>query len=284
MNRIAFAEDNSCFSEEVRLYGVGWREIMPPGSVSRRCGLSAYLLVLFHDAVDVELGGERKRIAANTMVLWDRFRPHLFGDALAPWSHSWVVFCGSAWNEECALWRPLFEVPRHFADPAPVEAGFKRLLREFTEMQRPHLPILVSNIRLLIQEMARDQADGPGGAFTSDPVRKACRWISANLQQRMTVADVARYAGLSAPRLQQLFNQRLGCSLQVWIERERLREVRYWLMHSGLKIGEIAERTGFADGLYLSRRFAKAHGQSPTAYRKIHFGEQPAVDTLPKSN
>ena len=55
-------------------------------------------------------------------------------------------------------------------------------------------------------------------------------------------------------------------------------------MHSGLNMGEIAGLTGFSDGFYLSRRFSKAFGQSPTAYRKQHYGAVPASNVLPNQN
>ena len=284
MNRIAFDDDDPCFNEEVRLLGVGREETMPPGFVSRRQGLPAFLLVLFHDAAVAEVRGRRRSLEPGTMVFWDRDRPHLFGHATCPWSHSWVVFSGRAWNDDHAWWNPLFEAPQRVQRDGFLVDGFGRLLREFIDMDRPSLPILADNIRLLLRELDREQGLATETGATADPLRAAGRWIGAHLNQRITVADVARRAGLSPSRVQQLFHARYGCSVQVWVERQRMQEVRYWLMHSGLNIGQIAARTGFADGFYLSRRFSKAFGMSPTAYRRKHFGEAPSGDPLPRHN
>ena len=257
---------------------------MPSGFVSRRQGLPSYLLVLFHDEVVAELHGKLVRVAPDSLVLWNRNAPHYFGHASNPWNHSWIVFSGSTWNDDVAWLAPLMEAPQHFADTRFLRDGFARLLREFEEMERPCLPIVGGNIRLLLRELGRGREAASGTGLSLDPVRRAGRWITANLKGKITVGEVARQAGLSPSRLQQLFHKRQGCSVQVWVERQRLQEACYWLMHSGLNMGEIAALTGFADGFYLSRRFSKAFGQSPSAYRKQHYGEAPAADTVPTRN
>ena len=70
MSRIAFAEDDSYFSDELHLHGVGREEIMPAGFVSRKQGLPAYLLVLFHDAVTAEVVGEIRAATARREQPW----------------------------------------------------------------------------------------------------------------------------------------------------------------------------------------------------------------------
>jgi AraC-like DNA-binding protein len=277
VNRIAFTEEDTCFNDAVRLYGVGRMETMPAGFVTRRQGLPAFLLVLFHDEVFAEVNGNLLKLAPGTLVFWNRHRPHYFGHPSKPWNHSWVVFSGTALNDDEGLWQPLFESPQRVRDETIFLDGFSRLLREFEEMERPSLPIITSHVRLLLQEMGRERIQGSDAALAKDPIRRACRWIDANLKNKITVEQVAVHAGFSPSRLQQLFHLRLGCSVQVWVERQRLQEARYWLMHSGLNISEIAERTGFSDGFYLTRRFTKAFGLNPSAYRKLQEQGAPLV-------
>ena len=284
MSRIAFAEDDSRFNDELRLYGLGHEEIMPAGFVSRRRGFPAYLLVLFHDDVVAELNGKMTNLASGTLVLWNRNTPHYFGHATNSWNHSWVVFSGSTWNDDAVWLSPLVEVPQYFSDERFLRDGFFRLLREFEEMEQPCLPIVAGNVQLLLRELGRGKEMALNAGLMLDPVRRAGRWITGNLKEKITVGEVARYAGLSPSRLQQLFHKKHACSVQVWIEQQRLREVRYWLMHSGLSMSEIAELTGFSDSFYLSRRFSMSFGQSPSAYRKLHYGEAPDPDALPIHN
>jgi len=279
MNRIGFIEDDPRFNARIRLYGVGREEVMPPGYVSRRRGLSAFLCVMFHDSVLVEIMGEQVEVLPETMIFWDWNRPHHFGRTDRSWSHSWVIFAG----EDCERdgMSAIFERPQRFEDPAYLLGCFSRLLREFECFDKPDLPALSANINLLLREMCREHETGysPGGA--EDPVRTARCWIAGNLKQKLPVGTVAKRVGLSPSRLQQLFRARLDCSVQQFIERARLQEARYWLMHTGLRISEIAEHTGFSDGFYFTRRFAKAFGRSPSQYRKLHYGDAGKSDSLP---
>lgn len=51
-------------------------------------------------------------------------------------------------------------------------------------------------------------------------------------------------------------------------ERLRMREARRMLVESRRPVGEVAERCGFADALYFSRRFRAATGMAPRVYRE----------------
>jgi AraC-like DNA-binding protein len=282
MNRIYFSDDDPRFDAHVRFFGVGRKEVMPPGFVSRQRGLPAFLCVLFHDPVLVELMGRRSEVLPGTMILWDSNRPHHFGNGSHSWSHSWVVFSG----EDCKHdWmRAVFERPQHFKDSVHLLGCFANLLREFQSFDKPDLPIISANIQLLLREMCREQESHQQGGGTKDPVKTARRWVAENLRQELSVGVVAKRVSLSPSRLQQLFRSRLNCSVQQFVERERLREARYWLMHTGLRINEIAEKTGFSDAFYFSRRFTRAFGQNPREYRKINHGDGRKTFVLPRKN
>ena len=255
---------------------------MPPGFVTRRRGLAAFLCVLFHDPVLVEVMGREIEVLPGTMILWDCNRPHHFGNGSRCWSHSWVVFSG----EDCKHdWmQAVFECPQQFEDSTHLLGCFARLLREFRNFDKPDLSIISANIQLLLREMCREYENRQHPSPIKDSVKTARHWIAENLRQRLLVEVVAKRVGLSPSRLQQLFRSRLACSVQQYIERERLREARYWLMHTGLRINEIAERTGFSDAFYFCRRFTKTFGQSPREYRKINHGDTQKAFIIPRKN
>jgi len=57
---------------------------------------------------------------------------------------------------------------------------------------------------------------------------------------------------------------------QQFIEQQRIRRATELLEHSGYSIAEISSRVGFDSPFYFSRRFKKATGQSPRAFRQQH--------------
>jgi len=64
----------------------------------------------------------------------------------------------------------------------------------------------------------------------------------------------------------------------------RLQEARYCLIHTGLRIAEVAERVGYVDAFYFSRRFRRAFGQSPLAFRRSHHRGGAKAYVIPKWN
>jgi AraC-like DNA-binding protein len=267
LNRIYFTDEDPRFNTHIRLLGVACREIMPAGFVSRRLGLPAFLCVLFHDKVSVEVMSERIEVLPGTVILWDEKRPHYFGNVSQPWDHSWVVFSGDDLEQDWM--RAAFERPQRFQDASHLLGCFSRLLREFQAFEKPDLLALSANIHLLLRELCRGYNVTNHSADVWDPVRRARHWITGNLRQKLPVAVVAKRVSLSPSRLQQLFRAQLNCSVQQYIERERLQEARYWLMHEGMRISAIAEQTGFSNAFYFTRRFTKAFHQSPREYRRL---------------
>jgi AraC family transcriptional regulator of arabinose operon len=269
MNRLYFAENDPRFDEGVRLLGVGLHERMPPGFVTRRQGLPAFLFVWFHDAVEVELAGRGQVVAAETPVLWDRGRPHHFGHATAQWDHSWIIFGGREPERAMrGLRGALCERPLAAGRSPAVLDYVGRLLREFTEFERPDLPVVAGLLQLLLRELQRAENVLDSAARWHDPIAAARRFIASHLDRPLTVAAIASAAGLSASRLQELFRAELGQSVMQLVERQRLQQARHWLGHAGLRIAEVAARVGYDDAFYFSRRFRRAFGQCPRAYRR----------------
>ncbi|MYW63125.1 helix-turn-helix domain-containing protein [Streptomyces sp. SID8379] len=91
--------------------------------------------------------------------------------------------------------------------------------------------------------------------------------VAARLQERHTVASLARVAGLSASRLAHLAAEQLGTSLMAYVERRRMDVARRLLTHTDLPIAQVAVQAGFADPLYFSRRFRAASSRTPSEFR-----------------
>jgi transcriptional regulator GlxA family with amidase domain len=93
-------------------------------------------------------------------------------------------------------------------------------------------------------------------------------FLASHYHEATTVEDLARRAHVSERSLYRAFHAALGCSPVEYILRLRLREASELLRNTDLKLDEIAHRTGFSDGGYLSRQFRKRYGLSPTNYRR----------------
>ncbi|MFA7342661.1 MAG: AraC family transcriptional regulator [Terrimicrobiaceae bacterium] len=80
--------------------------------------------------------------------------------------------------------------------------------------------------------------------------------------------DLARVAGLSPDYFARHFRQTYGVSPRRWILQERLRHAAVLLDESTIRVGEVAERLGYANYHLFSRQFKAFHGLSPRAWRR----------------
>ncbi|MBN1511254.1 MAG: helix-turn-helix domain-containing protein [Phycisphaerae bacterium] len=92
--------------------------------------------------------------------------------------------------------------------------------------------------------------------------------MESHMHRRLTIRELTRVAGMSESSLRRTFNRLMGCAPIEHLFRIRIDKAGQLLEHTSLSLTEIAERTGFCDSNYLSRRFRQATGRSPRAHRK----------------
>jgi AraC family transcriptional regulator of arabinose operon len=116
------------------------------------------------------------------------------------------------------------------------------------------------------------QAGAPRTKSGDEAVGKVSQFISRELARPLTLTDLARAGGVSSQHLLKLFRERKMASPTKMLYTRRLDAARDWLSHTGLSIGEIADRCGFANAFHFSRKFRQAHGMSPREWRTKNWG------------
>lgn len=128
-------------------------------------------------------------------------------------------------------------------------------------------------LELLLEAMAEEDRVKTDSAARS--LHRATVFIDRHYDQSITMADVARAAGLGASRLYELFQERLGITPRARLAQVRLRHAQALLARTALPIAEIAVRTGHADQSTLTRHLRRALGVTPAAYRRRAAAGQP---------
>ena len=101
-------------------------------------------------------------------------------------------------------------------------------------------------------------------------VVKAIRFLWDNLDQPITMEDVAREVDVPLGTLRRLFSKYLGRSINEELRRKRLERCCDLLRSTDLPLAEIAKSIGFHSLSYLHKAFQKTHGQTPRSYRLQH--------------
>ena len=110
-------------------------------------------------------------------------------------------------------------------------------------------------------------------AVEDKSVAKALRYIhGVSCREELTVAVVARNAGVSRRLLEKRFRRELGCSVLDEIRRMHTDKMAQLLAETHLPVREIAETLGFGDAQHFARYFRSVKKMSPLAYRKAYAG------------
>ena len=93
-------------------------------------------------------------------------------------------------------------------------------------------------------------------------------WAVANLEDPLTVGDLARRAHMSTRNLGLHFMAATGTTPLRWILTQRIHRAQELLEHTDDRIDHVAGRVGMGTGATLRRHFNRAVGVSPDAYRR----------------
>ena len=94
------------------------------------------------------------------------------------------------------------------------------------------------------------------------------RWIFDNLEQPLTVEDLAEEAAMAPRSLARRFSQELGVTPAKFVERARIDAARRDLEDGVLTVERIAVNRGFGGADRMRRSFQRALGVSPQEYRE----------------
>lgn len=129
---------------------------------------------------------------------------------------------------------------------------------EYTESELGELLITLSNEYL--------HRERPQYRFE---VSEALRLIRENMRKEITLESVAQEVGMSPNYLGTLFYQQTGERFRDALTRQRMERACELVMHSPLKIYEIAQQVGIQNPQYFTYLYQKTYGVTPAQMRKI---------------
>jgi transcriptional regulator GlxA family with amidase domain len=100
------------------------------------------------------------------------------------------------------------------------------------------------------------------------PILSAQHWLSSQRECPVTVADIARHAGLEPRTFLRRFVSATGMKPSEYQQRLRMTRAREMLEFSRTSVDEIASSVGYDDAGGFRRVFRKIVGLSPSEYRR----------------
>ncbi|WP_345242871.1 helix-turn-helix domain-containing protein [Pontibacillus salipaludis] len=101
------------------------------------------------------------------------------------------------------------------------------------------------------------------------PLMQSClESIQANLHKPITIERISKELGVRSEHLSNLFKREIGLTLQQYIHRQKMKEVKKALLRQNDSILTVAEKFGYKSASHFSRIFKRYEGLSPSNYRK----------------
>ena len=98
-------------------------------------------------------------------------------------------------------------------------------------------------------------------------MKRALLLMESNLQEKVSITEIAGRLNCSRRQLERLFGTELGVSPMAVYLALRVHYAKSLLEDSDLQIGEIAYRCGFENAGHFSRVFRQHTGMTPTHLR-----------------
>ncbi|WP_143340708.1 AraC family transcriptional regulator [Demequina sp. NBRC 110057] len=231
----------------------------------------AIVMVCARGAGWVEVAGRRYAVSTGDAVVLPPGRPHRYGASpSAPWTLWWCHLRGADVDElleatGAGADRPVIGLNR----PERVIGLLDEVVTALEGGATPAGLLTASGAawRMLAQVAADRVTPGSGS-----PLERAIGHLEDNVARTVSVGEVAALVGVSPSHLGALFRGATGGGVLAYQSSLRMGRARGLLDGTEMSVGEIAAAVGYEDPLYFSRRFSRAHGLSPSAYRALGKG------------
>jgi AraC family transcriptional regulator len=107
------------------------------------------------------------------------------------------------------------------------------------------------------------------GKLPGYKLRRVTEFIHANLQQDLSLAEIAEVAELSQFHFARAFRRTTGLTPQQYLTKERIERAKQLLANGDLPLVEISLQTGFKNQSHFTTLFRKFTTLTPKAFREL---------------
>ena len=151
----------------------------------------------------------------------------------------------------------------------------KLLFRVFDSMKGETPPTELNyslDIYKIFTELLNPQsAKSKGEISYEDSVHRVKEYIAENLNENLTIKDLAKSVNMSSSHFSRVFKQQTGFSPYDYILISRLNRAKYLLQTTNMTIASVAYEVGFNSESNFIYYFTENEGISPGKFRKLKF-------------
>jgi AraC family transcriptional regulator len=182
----------------------------------------------------------------------------------------------SAVAEDLQLDPNLVEIRNRFQMRDPQIENIGWALKAEMECGYPSGQLYIDGLALAVTaRLVRDHSSASinpkehRGKLPGLKLKQVLSYIDENLEQNISLQDLAAVSGFSVSHFKTLFRESVGLPVHQYLIRRRVERARSLLADQELSISQIAFKTGFAHQSHLAYHMRRLLGVSPKAAREI---------------
>lgn len=204
-------------------------------------------------------------------VILDCYRPHEYYTADS-FESIWVHIAGANSSE---LFEEIERTEGNLIKCKDVQHLRKLMFRIFDGISSNNPPTelnLSLDIYKIFAELLNPQSiKNKGESNYEDRIQNVKEYIAENLNENLTVCNLADITNMSASHFSRVFKQQTGFSPYDYILSSRLNRAKYLLQVTDMTVAAIAYEIGFNSESNFIYFFTENEGISPGKFRKLKF-------------
>lgn len=245
-------------------------------SLSRPSGAKTYILLHFHNAVELTFGGRTRKTAPGALIVFAPNTPHGFVSR-TPLVHDWMHLSGDVSGALAAVGLS----PDTLYQPtcgATITSLTARLEAELFA-QRPYWPLYRDALMTELLVQLSYNLSGEETAPVQTPMADRLRELRYNMllhpEHPWTNEHMAQQLNVSVSRLYPLYRRMFAISPNRDLILMRIERAKT-MLEQGASVAQAAEMTGYANVSHFSRQFSQVVGVNPGQYARLpRAGKRP---------
>ncbi|WP_290534544.1 AraC family transcriptional regulator [Alistipes sp.] len=226
----------------------------------------------------VESGGYGFEIHANQYVVVSASRSYVIrADAASPWTIYWMTFRGAKAKIYASMMSSVTTIlpsthSRIEQRTEIFESIFSLVNGELSIDRLNYANLLLATyFASFVYVDAFNESIPQNVSRARTMVNQVTHYMSENIEKRLTLKQLADYAGYSPSYFYRNFVKEMDESPVEYFIKMKINKASIYLIKSPMTIAQIAAKLGFNNPDYFSRTFRKIVGLSASEFRKQHF-------------
>ena len=240
-----------------------------PGKGLRVLGSYALVYVIDGGGHYEDANGLKRSVRAGDLLTIFPELAHTYGpDPTTHWTELYLVFEGAMFD----LWRTsgLLNPARPILHLEPIEHWAHRFESVLGAPRTPGAapPLLeICRLQLALGEALLADSTGIRAGEDADWVERACALLEADIEREADLPDLAHDLGMSYDGFRKRFQHAIGVPPARYRTARAIDRACELMQLGTLTDRQIANRLGFCDEFYFSRRFKQVTGRTPRDFR-----------------